>query len=264
MLASRRTTGSSTRCIGAGANSTMNTAMNSEQTNAITSAPPVIRIVDQISGQAWNVYTNVECGPASLDWKIRWIWLSTSPPPEPNHDRPLCENEGHASRNTNTSIASSRPTTTQTSVPRENSARWSSLQRGAPSMSVSSSIPARSSSLLVERRHRAGLADHRAGLAAGGDPVDELLDVRVRMNALARGRDHRPDPAPQRVALVLDVRGGAGDVVDRQRLDAAARAGVSEPDVADRTRVLGDLCRDLPVAALLEHARGLRLSTEHR
>ena len=33
----------------------MNTAMNSEQTNAIATAPTVIRIVLQISGQAWNV-----------------------------------------------------------------------------------------------------------------------------------------------------------------------------------------------------------------
>ena len=38
-----------------GANSTMNTAMNSEQTNAIATAPTVIRIVLQISGQAWKV-----------------------------------------------------------------------------------------------------------------------------------------------------------------------------------------------------------------
>ena len=33
----------------------MNTAMNSEQTNEITTAPTVVRIVLQISGQAWNV-----------------------------------------------------------------------------------------------------------------------------------------------------------------------------------------------------------------
>ena len=33
----------------------MNTAMNSEPTNAIATAPIVITIVLQISGQAWNV-----------------------------------------------------------------------------------------------------------------------------------------------------------------------------------------------------------------
>ena len=53
-LASRRTTGSSTRRSQSGANSTMNTAMNSEQTNAIITAPPVISTVLQISGQAWK------------------------------------------------------------------------------------------------------------------------------------------------------------------------------------------------------------------
>ena len=52
-LASSRTTGSRIRFSGAGANSTMNTATNSEQTNEITTAPPVVRIVLQISGQAW-------------------------------------------------------------------------------------------------------------------------------------------------------------------------------------------------------------------
>ena len=35
----------------------MNTATNNEQTKAIITAPPTIRIVLQISGQAWNVYT---------------------------------------------------------------------------------------------------------------------------------------------------------------------------------------------------------------
>ena len=54
-LASSRTTGSSTRRSHSGANSTMNTATNSEQTNAIATAPTVVRIVLQISGQAWNV-----------------------------------------------------------------------------------------------------------------------------------------------------------------------------------------------------------------
>ena len=52
-LASSRTTGSSIRFSHAGANSTMNTATNSEHTNEITTAPAVVRTVLQISGQAW-------------------------------------------------------------------------------------------------------------------------------------------------------------------------------------------------------------------
>ena len=55
-LASRRTTGSSARCSQTGANSTMNTAANSEPMNAITTAPPVVSSVLQMSGQAWNSY----------------------------------------------------------------------------------------------------------------------------------------------------------------------------------------------------------------
>ena len=43
--------------IHSGANSTMKTATNSDVTSAIATAPPVIRIVLQISGQAWNVQT---------------------------------------------------------------------------------------------------------------------------------------------------------------------------------------------------------------
>ena len=53
--ASTRTTGSSMRCTGTGANSTMKIAMNSEQMKARITAPAVVRIVLQISVQAWNV-----------------------------------------------------------------------------------------------------------------------------------------------------------------------------------------------------------------
>ena len=100
----------------------MNTEMNSAHTNAITTAPVVVRIVLQISGQAWNRH----CGVVrrSPEVKIDWIWLSTFPP-GPNQPRPLCENDGHASWKTNTSIASSSPTSMQTSAPSRSSARWS-------------------------------------------------------------------------------------------------------------------------------------------
>ncbi len=49
----------------------MKTEMNSEQTNDTITAPAVVRIVLQISGQAWNRY----CGALSLlpELKIAWI-----------------------------------------------------------------------------------------------------------------------------------------------------------------------------------------------
>ena len=56
----------------------MNTATNSEQTNEITTAPAVVRIVLQISGQA----RIMNCGAwsRSPDVKIDWICVSTLPP----------------------------------------------------------------------------------------------------------------------------------------------------------------------------------------
>ena len=70
-LASSRTTGSSTRLSDSGANSTMNTEMNSAHTNAISTAPKVVRIVLQISGHAWNRYCGAVC--RSPEVKIDWI-----------------------------------------------------------------------------------------------------------------------------------------------------------------------------------------------
>src|ERR1700744_1274456 len=101
-LASSLTTGSSTSLSGAGANSTMNTATNSEQTNEITTAPAVVRIVLQISGQA----RSMNCGPFSRspDVKIAWICASTLPPGR-NQLKPLWANDGHASLRMNSSIA---------------------------------------------------------------------------------------------------------------------------------------------------------------
>src|ERR1700735_3330163 len=121
-LASSRTTGSSTSFSGAGANSTMNTATNSEQTNEITTAPAVVRIVLQISGQARIRY----CGAwlRSPDVKIDWIWVSTLPP-GPNQFSPLWTNDGSPSLRMNASIPTSTPTTAQTSAPSPSSARRS-------------------------------------------------------------------------------------------------------------------------------------------
>src|SRR6202789_4382077 len=118
-LASSRTTGSSTSFSGAGANSTMNTATNNEHTNEITTAPAVVRIVLQISGQARIRY----CGAwfRSLDVKIAWICVSALPPGR-NQLHPLWANDGHASLRMNSSIANRTATTRQTSAPSPSSA----------------------------------------------------------------------------------------------------------------------------------------------
>src|ERR1700744_585782 len=110
-LASSRTTGSSTSFSGLGANSTINTATNSEQTNEITTAPAVVRIVLQISGQA----RIMNCGAwsRSPDVKIVWICVSTLPPGR-NQLHPLWANDGHASLRMKASIATSTATTRQT------------------------------------------------------------------------------------------------------------------------------------------------------
>src|ERR1700733_15708425 len=133
-LASSRTTGSSTSFKGCGANSTMNTATNSEQTNETTTAPAVVTIVLQISGQA----RSMNCGAFSRspDVKIDWICVSTLPPGK-NQLNPLWANDGHASLRTNRSIATRTPTTTQTSAPSPSSARrsWSSPDCGSRSSS---------------------------------------------------------------------------------------------------------------------------------
>src|ERR1700761_407567 len=102
-LASRRMTGSSMRLIGAGANSTMNTATNSELTNEMTTAAPVVRMVLQTSGQAWM--RNCGARLKSPEVKIAWIWLSTLPP-GPNQEMPLWANDDHASLKMKASIAS--------------------------------------------------------------------------------------------------------------------------------------------------------------
>src|SRR6478609_8667663 len=101
-LTSTPMTGSMIERIQSGANSTMNTATKSETTNPITTAPTVIRNVDHSSGHAWNVYT--WCWRRSPEVKIAWIWWSTLPPP-PNQCRPLCANDGNASRKTKMTIA---------------------------------------------------------------------------------------------------------------------------------------------------------------
>src|ERR1700733_2475987 len=103
-LASSRTTGSSTAFSGAGANSTMNTATNKEHTNETTTAPAVVRIVLQISGQARIV--NCDAWSRSPEVKIAWICVSTLPPGS-NQLKPLWANDGHASLRTNRSIATS-------------------------------------------------------------------------------------------------------------------------------------------------------------
>ncbi len=63
-------------------------------------------------------------------------WSSTLPP-GPNQARPLCANDGQPRTKTVTIIASSRPTTAQTSAPSIRSTRWSD-QRG-PYSGVNSS-----------------------------------------------------------------------------------------------------------------------------
>ena len=54
-LARKRTTGCRMLLIHSGANSTMKTATKRAEKRAIRTEPPVIRIVLQISGQAWKV-----------------------------------------------------------------------------------------------------------------------------------------------------------------------------------------------------------------
>ena len=69
-----------------GANSTMNTEMNSEHTNAIETAPIVVSIVLQINGHAWMKYWGTPL--TSPDVKIACIWWSTGPPAL-NQPKPL-------------------------------------------------------------------------------------------------------------------------------------------------------------------------------
>src|SRR5437763_1054726 len=56
----------------------MNTEMNSEQMNAISTPPAAVRIVVQSSGQAWSSY----CGTPSTtpDLQIAWSCLTKLPP----------------------------------------------------------------------------------------------------------------------------------------------------------------------------------------
>ena len=62
--------------------------------------------------------------PAWPERKIALSWSSTLPP-APNQARPLCENDGQPRTRTVTIIASSSPTTAQTSTPSIRSTRWS-------------------------------------------------------------------------------------------------------------------------------------------
>src|SRR3954452_6219860 len=86
-----------------GANSMMKSATKTEQKKLIATAAPVVRIVLQSSGQAWNCQWNGP--PWSPERKIVRIWLSTFPP-GPNQCSPLWANDGHAAVTTQTSIAS--------------------------------------------------------------------------------------------------------------------------------------------------------------
>src|SRR3954453_8741365 len=95
---------------------------------------------------------------------------SSALPPAPNQARPLCENDGHPRTKTVTIIASSSPTTAQTSAPSIRSTRWSDHFGPYSGEYPSSNWLV----LLVERRNAAGLADHFTGQRAEPHPVDEL------------------------------------------------------------------------------------------
>src|SRR3954447_7125778 len=92
--------------------------------------------------------------------KIALSWSSTLPP-APNQARPLCENDGQPRTSTVTIIASSSPTTAQTSAPSIRSTRWS--DHLGPYSGGSSSFNFLLLGFLVERGDAAGFADHFTG-----------------------------------------------------------------------------------------------------
>ena len=120
-----------------GANSMMKSATKTEQKKLIATAAPVVRIVLQSSGQAWNCQWNGP--PWSPERKIVRIWLSTLPP-EPNQCSPLWANDGHAAVTTKTSIASTTARTPHASAPSVSSARRSDHQCGLSSIRRASCI----------------------------------------------------------------------------------------------------------------------------
>src|ERR1700733_7916801 len=177
--------------------------------------------------------------PAWPEREIALSWSSTSPP-APNQARPLWENEGQPWTSTVTIIASSSPTTAQTSAPSIRSTRWSD-HRGPYSGGYSSSNL--QLLLLVERGDAAGLADHFTGQRAEPHPVDEFGQRRGAGAAVAR--EHHEQVARERVLerLDADLLGFAGNAVDLEGLQLLA-ALPGEAGVADRAFVLLDRVDD--------------------
>src|SRR5215218_166704 len=136
--------------------------------------------------------------PAWPEREIALSWSSTSPP-APNQERPLCENDGQPWTKTVTIIASSSPTTAQTSTPSIRSTRWSD-HLGPYSGGYSSFNWLL---LLVERGDAAGLADRFAGQRAEPHPVDEFGQRRGAGAAVAR--EHQEQVARERVLERLDA-----------------------------------------------------------
>src|ERR1700709_1957780 len=137
--------------------------------------------------------------PAWPEREIALSWSSTSPP-APNQERPVWEKEGQPWTSTVTIIASSSPTTAQTSAPSIRSTRWS--DHFAPYSGESSSFNFRLL-LLVERRDATGLADHFAGQRAEPHQVDEFGQCRGAGAAVAR--KHHEQVARERVLERLDA-----------------------------------------------------------
>ena len=201
---------------------------------------------------------------ASICWSVL--------PPAPNQARPLCWNDGHASRSTKTTSAADEQQR------RRRPARRAEARRAGPGPAgrVSSSRP------WLARRHRpgyffllfflAGFFALNAGTApafsmispgrvARADPVGELRGRLVRASwPAARSSAYRDSG----YFSVLIASAWHGYAVELEPLDAAARARVGEADVADAVGVLRERDGDLAVLVERGDVRALRLAAEHR
>ena len=214
----------------------MNTATNSEQTNEITTAPTVVRIVLQISGQAW--IRNCGACSRSPEVKIAWICVSTLPP-GPNQCSPLWANDGHASLRTKASIASSTSDDARRPARRAQARRADpeSVRRLLGSRRTSSSMAPRgrpaAAYFLLNAATAPALVDDLAGRLARPHPVEELLHRHAR-----RGRS---GSRPSRSGTAGRTCCGSCAAVQATPLTAIGftpgPARVRQPDVADRVRV---------------------------
>src|SRR5271168_189498 len=180
MPASSRTTGSSTRRTGAGANSVRKIAASVETASAISTAGTVVTSVPQISGQA-RKYSSGWPG-SGVPAVIARNCVTTSPP-GPNQLRPLAEKDGHALRKTVTSISPISSSTQTPSAPSASSARLSVLTALCVPAVMPEPISAARRRLIGEKRRRApqlvdrdpaGADDFFGDLVAARDPGEEL------------------------------------------------------------------------------------------